>query len=150
MEVPTESLDMSSWNSITCYPRRTYYNIIDGTWILLARAKRAPPCRRRHQPITGLRPDPAAANLTSYHILLKVCTVKISFGRLLLRLQGRLSVGQGFIFLKDRLTGSTQLIICFLWIGAQLPQEIFISSGRILTLLYYFIILSISTKINIS
>ena len=42
------------------------------------------------------------------------------------------------------------IIICFLWIGAQLPQEIFISSGRILTLLYYFIILSISTKINIS
>ena len=34
------------------------------------------------------------------------------------------------------------IIICFLWIGAQLPQEIFISSGRILTLLYYFIILS--------
>ena len=31
MEVPTESLDMSSWNSITCYPRRTYYNIIDAT-----------------------------------------------------------------------------------------------------------------------
>ena len=28
MEVPTESLDMSSWNSITCYPRRTYYNIM--------------------------------------------------------------------------------------------------------------------------
>ena len=41
-------------------------------------------------------------------------------------------------------------LICFLWIGAQLPQEIFISSGRILTLLYYFIIPSISTKINIS
>ena len=34
------------------------------------------------------------------------------------------------------------IIICFLWIGAQLPQEIFISYGRILTLLYYFIILS--------
>ena len=34
-------------------------------------------------------------------------------------------------------------IICFLWIGAQLPQEIFISYGRILTLFYYFIIIYI-------
>ena len=33
------------------------------------------------------------------------------------------------------------IIICFLWIGAQLPQEIFISYGRILTLFYYFIII---------
>ena len=32
-------------------------------------------------------------------------------------------------------------IICFLWIGAQLPQEKFISYGRILTLFYYFIII---------
>ena len=32
------------------------------------------------------------------------------------------------------------IIICFLWIGAQLPQEIFISYGRILTLFYYKII----------
>ena len=31
--------------------------------------------------------------------------------------------------------------ICFLWIGAQLPQEIFISYGRILTLFYYFLII---------
>merc|ERR1712150_184151 len=30
------------------------------------------------------------------------------------------------------------IMICFLWIGAQLPQEIFISYGRILTLFYYF------------
>jgi hypothetical protein len=35
------------------------------------------------------------------------------------------------------------IIICFLWIGAQLPQEIFISYGRILTLFYYFIIIFI-------
>ena len=33
------------------------------------------------------------------------------------------------------------IIICFLWIGAQLPQEIFISYGRILTLFYYKIII---------
>merc|ERR1712051_1169226 len=33
------------------------------------------------------------------------------------------------------------IMICFLWIGAQLPQEIFISYGRILTLFYYFIII---------
>merc|ERR1712010_268288 len=32
-------------------------------------------------------------------------------------------------------------VICFLWIGAQLPQEKFISYGRILTLDYYYIII---------
>ena len=32
-------------------------------------------------------------------------------------------------------------IICFLWIGAQLPQEKFISYGRILTLDYYYFII---------
>merc|ERR1711973_621514 len=32
------------------------------------------------------------------------------------------------------------IIICFLWIGAQLPQEIFISYGRIMALFYYKII----------
>merc|ERR1712017_70407 len=34
-------------------------------------------------------------------------------------------------------------VICFLWIGAQLPQEKFISYGRILTLDYYYIIICI-------
>jgi ubiquinol-cytochrome c reductase cytochrome b subunit len=39
-------------------------------------------------------------------------------------------------------------IICFLWIGAQLPQEKFISYGRILTLdYYYFIIMCILVSI---
>ena len=33
------------------------------------------------------------------------------------------------------------IILCFLWMGAQLPQEIFISYGRILTLFYYKIII---------
>ena len=65
------------------------------------------------------------------------------------------SLGEpSFMFPMDRTHDASAcfflIIICFLWIGAQLPQEIFISSGRILTLLYYFIILSISTKINIS
>merc|ERR1712224_431144 len=32
-------------------------------------------------------------------------------------------------------------VICFLWIGAQLPQEKFISYGRILTLDYYYFII---------
>ena len=41
------------------------------------------------------------------------------------------------------------IIICFLWIGAQLPQEIFISYGRILTLLYYIIEIS-SVKLLMS
>ena len=45
-------------NSITCYPRRTYYNIIDGTWILLARAKRAPPCRPFAKPKGSLTAPP--------------------------------------------------------------------------------------------
>ena len=41
-------------------------------------------------------------------------------------------------------------IICFLWIGAQLPQEKFISYGRILTLdYYYFIIMCILVSLFI-
>ena len=42
------------------------------------------------------------------------------------------------------------IIICFLWIGAQLPQEIFISYGRILTLFYYFIIIYLFIPNNCS
>jgi len=33
------------------------------------------------------------------------------------------------------------IYICFIWIGAQLPQEMFISYARILTLHYYFLII---------
>mmetsp|Transcript_4190 Transcript_4190/g.9523 ORF Transcript_4190/g.9523 Transcript_4190/m.9523 type:complete len:118 (-) Transcript_4190:13-366(-) len=31
--------------------------------------------------------------------------------------------------------------LCFLWIGAQFPQEKFLSYGRILTLHYYFLLI---------
>ena len=41
------------------------------------------------------------------------------------------------------------IILCFLWIGAQLPQEIFISYGRILTLFYYKIIIYLLFAANI-
>ena len=33
--------------------------------------------------------------------------------------------------------------LCFLWIGAQFPQEKFLSYGRILTLHYYFLLMCI-------
>merc|ERR1712099_151944 len=33
--------------------------------------------------------------------------------------------------------------LCFLWIGAQFPQEKFLSYARILTLYYYFLLLCI-------
>merc|ERR1712077_117226 len=33
--------------------------------------------------------------------------------------------------------------LCFLWIGAQFPQEKFLSYGRILTLYYYFLLLNL-------
>ena len=56
------------------------------------------------------------------------------------------SLGEpSFMFPMDRTHDASAcfflIIICFLWIGAQLPQEIFISYGRILTLFYYFIII---------
>ena len=51
------------------------------------------------------------------------------------------------LFGESKLLGSAGnfYISCFfliiIWIGAQLPQEKFISYGRILTLFYYFIII---------
>jgi hypothetical protein len=35
------------------------------------------------------------------------------------------------------------LVLSFLWIGAQFPQEKFLSYGRILTLHYYFLLMCI-------
>merc|ERR1712039_1068559 len=35
------------------------------------------------------------------------------------------------------------LVLTFLWIGAQFPQEKFLSYGRILTLHYYFLLMCI-------
>merc|ERR1712027_105244 len=35
------------------------------------------------------------------------------------------------------------IILCFLWIGAQFPQEKFLSYARILTLYYYFLLMCI-------
>ena len=35
------------------------------------------------------------------------------------------------------------ITLCFLWIGAQFPQEKFLSYGRILTLHYYFLLMCI-------
>merc|ERR1712108_73045 len=38
--------------------------------------------------------------------------------------------------------------LCFLWIGAQFPQEKFLSYGRILTLHYYFLLMCILFSIT--
>merc|ERR1712117_586151 len=38
------------------------------------------------------------------------------------------------------------ITLCFLWIGAQFPQEKFLSYARILTLYYYFLLMCILLK----
>ena len=40
--------------------------------------------------------------------------------------------------------------LCFLWIGAQFPQEKFLSYGRILTLHYYFLLMCILFSSSLS
>ena len=40
--------------------------------------------------------------------------------------------------------------LCFLWIGAQFPQEKFLSYGRILTLHYYFLLMCILFSFSIT
>ena len=84
----------------------------------------------------------------SYYTMLKAIPNKnAGFIILLTSILILLSLGESHF---HRLNCSFFLIIlCFLWIGAQLPQEIFISYGRILTLFYYKIIIYLLFAANI-
>ena len=85
----------------------------------------------------------------SYYTMLKAIPNKnAGFIILLTSILILLSLGESHF---HRLNCSFFLIIlCFLWIGAQLPQEIFISYGRILTLFYYKIIIYLLFAINVN
>jgi quinol-cytochrome oxidoreductase complex cytochrome b subunit len=71
--------------------------------------------------------------LTSILILFLCAEIRNLTSLCLLNTNG-LSVSTSSFFLTT---------LCFLWIGAQFPQEKFLSYGRILTLYYYFLIMCI-------
>merc|ERR1711955_62873 len=76
----------------------------------------------------------------SYYAMLKAIPNKnAGFIILLTSILILLSFGESHFHRLN--VGFFLIMLCFLWIGAQLPQEIFISYGRILTLFYYKIII---------
>ena len=55
-----------------------------------------------------------------------------------------------FIYSSSLSLPDISFFLSFLWIGAQFPQEKFLSYGRILTLDYYFLLMCILFSINLT
>ena len=78
----------------------------------------------------------------SYYTMLKAIPNKnAGFIILLTSILILLSFGESHFHRLN--VGFFLIILCFLWIGAQFPQEKFLSYGRILTLHYYFLLMCI-------